>query len=272
MNNYQDKRKPGRHFNYGRGHYIQSLPEAKYAAFINFSGGLDYREAREDVPQNSSPSALDVEVTHRDRLRPVPGTTSVEELTHTPNQLVLHASLEFTSELVMFDPPFIGIRTSDETEWFDVGLPEGDRKFAYVNFGGTLLFSNGRIGLYAKEAGETEVELVEGGPAAHTLASFAGRVFAGAAIIGGNREPLGISWSGASSDHDEWEVFNDQGVQTGAGFELLIDDMIQGNYIVALRTMGLDFMAILLRNSIWIGRTSSLVSQGSVRLMMPRVW
>lgn len=257
MKNYQDKFGNGSYGAYGQGNFIQTLPQPQRVTYGDFSGGLNTKDSREDIQPNSSPNSLDVEVTLRDRLRPVPGTTAVETLTHDATQLVLHASLDYTSELVMFDAPFIGIKTGDTTVWTDVGLPEASRRFAYVNFGGVLLFSNGRVGMYAKEAGKSEVTLVDKAPAAHTFASFAGRVFAGASIIGGNREPLGVSWSGASSDHKEWEPFSEDGILTGAGFELLIDDMAQGNYIVALRTMGLDFLAILLRNSIWIGRRTN---------------
>lgn len=257
MQNYRDKFGNEGYGAYGQGNFIQTLPQPQRVTYGDFSGGLNTKDSREDTQPNSSPNALDVEVTLRDRLRPVPGTTTVETLARTANQLVLHASLDYTSELVMFDAPFIGVKTGNVTTWTDAGLPEADRRFAFVNFGGTLLFSNGRVGMYAKEAGKSEVKLVEKGPAAHTFASFAGRVFAGASIIGGNREPLGISWSGASSDHEEWETFDEDGVLTGAGFELLIDDMAQGNYIVALRTMGLDFLAIVLRNSIWIGRRTN---------------
>jgi hypothetical protein len=257
MKTYQDKFGNEGYGAYGQGNFIQTLPQPQYVTYGDFSGGLNTKDSREDIQPNSSPNSLDVEVTLRDRLRRVPGTTTVETLTRNPAQLVLHASLDYTSELVMFDAPFIGIKTGDTTVWTDVGLPEASRRFAYVNFGGVLLFSNGRVGMYAKEAGESEVTLVDNAPAAHTFASFAGRVFAGASIIGGNREPLGISWSGASSDYNEWEPFSEGGVLTGAGFELLIDDMAQGNYIVALRTMGLDFLAIILRNSIWIGRKTN---------------
>jgi hypothetical protein len=255
MQNYNDKFGAGRYRAYGKGNYLQSVPQNQPVSFNSFAGGLDMRESREDVSQGSSPNCCDVEITQRDRLRPVAGVTAEEELTRTAQQLVLHASLDYTSELVLFDPPFIGVKTGDTTEWFDVGLPTGERKFTYVNFGGTLLLSNGRVGLYAKKAGENDVELVEDAPAAHSLASFAGRVFAGGSVIGGNREPLGISWS-APGSYEEWRLFDDEGVRTGAGFELLIDDMAYNNYFVAQRTMGLDFLAIFLRNSIWIGRKS----------------
>jgi hypothetical protein len=257
MQNYDRKFGNEGYGTYGRGNYLQQLPTPQRIAFSDFSGGLDMRNSREDTPPNASPNSLDVEVTKQDSIRPVPGTTTVEVLTRDAKQVLLQASLDYTSELIMFDAPFIGVKRGDETVWFDAGLAVADRLFASVNFGGTLVFSNGNTGLFMRESGKDEVELIEHGPAAHSLASFAGRIFAGASIIGGNREPLGISWSGSSSDPEEWDAFTEEGAQTGAGSELLIDDMIQGNYIVALRTMGLDFMAIFMRNSIWIGRRTS---------------
>lgn len=257
MQNYDQKFGNEGYGTFGRGHFIKELPVPQRLSFSDFSGGLDMRDAKEDTLQNSSSSSLDVEVTQRDRLRPVPGTTTSEVLTREAKQMLLQASLDYTSELVLFDAPFLGVKRGATTTWFDASLPVDERLFAAVNFGGALLFSNGSSGLYKRESGKDEVELVEHGPAAHTFASFAGRVFSGATIIGGNREPLGISWSGASSDPSEWDAFNEDGSQTGAGSELLIDDMVQGNYIVALRTMGLDFMAVFLRNSIWIGRRTN---------------
>lgn len=254
MSNYERKLGNQGYGVFGKGSFIKELPVTQRLTFSDFSGGLDTRDSREDTEQNSSPNALDVEVTKQDRLRRVPGTTTSETLARVPEQMLLQASLDYTSELVLFDSPYMGVKRGAVTTWFNAGLPEADRLFAAVNFGGSLVFSNGRVGLYIRESGKDSVELIEHGPAAHTFASFAGRIFAGSSIIGGNREPLGISWSGASSDPKEWDVFDENGSQTGAGSELLIDDMVQGNYIVALRTMGLDFMAVMLRHSVWIGR------------------
>lgn len=258
MANYERVFGTGPNSTYGRGNFIREIPAPQRIVYDDFSGGLDFRNSKEDTPPNSSPNSLDIEVTLEDRIRPAPGTIEEESFaSHSPTQVILQASLDYTSELVFFDPPFIGVKRGDTTEWFDVELPVGDRPFGSVNFGGTLLFSNGRDALFSREAGKEEVKRIEGGPAAHTFASFAGRVFAGASIIGGNREPLGVSWSAASSDPEAWDVFAEDASQTGAGSELLIDDMIQGNYIVALRSMGLDFLAVFMRHSIWIGRRTS---------------
>lgn len=243
----------GSYADWGRGRYIQQLPQASEMVVASFSGGVDLREPAQDAPANSASDALDVEVTDRDRLRPAPGTALVEAFVERePTQIILHASLDYRSELVLLDPPYMGVKSFGDTSWTDADLPSG-RPYGYTNFGGTLVFSNGREGLWSREPGGS-IALVAGAPSGHTIASFAGRLFIGAATVGGTREPLGVAWSGASSNVEDWDG-------EGAGYELLIDDLSLSNYVVSLRTMGLDFLAVLLRQSIWIGTRTGLADR-----------
>ena len=274
MNNYNRKFGNQGYGAYGKANYLQaSGTEMQFLTFKDFTGGYSAKDSREDTPPSFTPNSLDTYVTVDDRLTVVPGTTLNESLEgHDVTKVVLHTSLDFTSDLVLFDPPFIGIKHEGDTEWFDVGIPAGNRKYQATNFGGTLLFSNGNTGMYAREVGKHTVELVEGAPAARAYATFAGRVFAGYAIIDGNRQPLGVSWSGADSDYKSWELFDENGATTGAGFELLIDDMAAGDAIVALRPMGLDFMAVILRHSIWVARrTGDLTRPADFQPRVPGV-
>lgn len=256
MSNYNRQFGNQGYGDYGKANYLQaSGTDMQFLTFKDFTGGYSAKDAREDTPPSFTPNSLDTYVTVDDRLTVVPGTTVSDVLVdHQVRKVVLHTSLDFTSDLVLFDPPYIGIKHDGDVEWFDVGIPTGDRRYQATNFGGTLLFSNGNTGMYAREVGKHTVELVKGAPAARAYATFAGRVFAGYAIIDGNRQPLGVSWSGADSDYKTWDLFDNNGATTGAGFELLIDDMAAGDAIVALRPMGLDFMAVILRHSIWVAR------------------
>lgn len=218
--------------------------------YDSFAGGYDARDNREDTQRNSSPYALDTEVDSKDRITRGPGTSLMEVLANPATQLGLHASLSNRAELIMFAPPFFGYRGPGLTNWIDAGLPSG-RPYAWTNFGGTLIFSNGKGGVYARQAGDNSIETLAEAPAARAYASFAARAVAGYAVIEGNYEPLGVRWSAANSDYADW-------TGTGSGFELLINDMSAGDKIMAMRTMGLDFMAIAMRRSLWVGRRTGL--------------
>lgn len=234
---------------FGQGQYVEGLPQLIWQRWKDFSGGYVSSDTQDEIAPNATPNALDIEVDSKDRLVRSAGTTLYEALDgHVVKQIAVQASLDYTAELILFAPPYIGIRTTGPTEWYDVGLPiSANRQYEWTNFGGTLLFGNGLEGMYARENATTEIALVDGAPAAVDYMSFAGRVFALGAIIGGNREPLGVVWSAATSLHDDWDGL-------GNGFELLIDDMSAGDRIVAGRSMGLDAAAILCRHSIWVAR------------------
>lgn len=251
MANFRNK--VGKGFgSYGRGHNLSRLPEAVWIKHADFSGGYDSRDASEDQPRNSTPNSLDMEVDRKNRITPVPGTSQLELFEgRQVKQVALHASLDNSAELVFFDPPFIGVKQSGETRWYDVGLHPSRRPFAWANFGSTLIFSNGVGGVYARQPGSTTVEVLDRAPEAASYTSFAGRVFAASGIIEGNWEPLGVRWSAASSDYRDWRGL-------GSGFELLIDDLTVGDHIVALRPLGLSFLAVCLRKSIWVGRATGL--------------
>lgn len=230
-------------------------PETQWLPFADFSGGYNSSVSREQVPANQSPYMRDMEIDREGRLRRVPGTTVSYDLEEHDevSQMALHAALDNRSELVLFDPPYLGVIADEGPIWSDQGLP-GVERYNWTNFGGTLIFSNGRLRAYARQFGAANVEALEEAPPAGAYASFAGRVFAGDAIIEGNREPIGVRWSAANSDYRDWSSL-------GSGFELLINDMSSGDRIMALRTMGLDFMAVVMRNSIWIGRRTGLTTR-----------
>jgi hypothetical protein len=239
---------------YGQGSYLRNLPPRDAIHFLNFAGGYFSAVNRKEVPDNTSPFALDVEVTNGNRLRRSPGTTLLESFaTRTPNKFIVHGSLDFTSELVFFDPPFLGVKRLAATVWEDKSFVS-DGWWAWTNFGGTLIFSDGDA-VYARQVNDgTTISTVAEAPVAVTYESWAGRVWAGGAIIDANFEQLGLVWSAANSDYTDW-------TGTGSGFELLLDAISQGDRIIRLKSMNLDFMAVLLRNSIWIVRRTANVDR-----------
>jgi hypothetical protein len=230
----------------------ENMPQKAVVHYADFSKGYDSSDATTDVPENVSPFMQDIEVTVHDSLVRCPGVTHDEEFGRESMlpQMILHASLDNRSELLFLDPPYIGVKTTGETVWYDVGLVKGNQ-YTYTNFGGSLIFGNGIQTAYVRQPDATTVEELPSAPVARTYATFAGRVWAGGATIDGRYEPLGLVWSSAFSNYEDW-------TGVGSGFELLISNVMSGDRVVALRPMGLDFMAIVCRRSIWIGRRTGL--------------
>lgn len=228
----------------------QALPPIKYSSF----GGGFFRGAKDiAVPKNAAADALDIEITRDDKLRRAPGTTRVESYgSRVPRQLILHPSLDFTSELLTITTTSdLGIKREGATAWYGTSLPITGPKFFYATYGDTLLLSNGRHKIFSREPRATVLTELPDLPLGRTMAVIAGRLFIGGAAISGNFEPMGQFWSGANGP-DDIDPLN------GAGGELLIADTGYGDAIVANRIIGLDMMAILCRRSIWIGRVTGL--------------
>lgn len=212
--------------------------------FHDFAGGYDARQQAEDIAENASPYAINVDVDRQDRLFRVPGTSLLEaNVGHAPTQLIIHAGLDLRSELILIDAPNIGIKREAATTWSAIGLDVG--LYYYTSYGPTLLFSNGKGKVKKHEAGANTVEdtLVTQGA---DMCVFAARLFVGGAVVGGQTQPMGMDWSGPAN-------YDDHRSGLGAGQELLLDDQGVGDRIVALRAMNLDLMAILCRYGIWVG-------------------
>jgi hypothetical protein len=226
------------------------LPPLKYS---DFAGGF-FRGAKDiAVPKNAAADALDIEITRDDKLRRAPGTTRVESYgSRVPRQLILHPSLDFTSELLTISTTSdLGVKREGATAWYGTNLPIVGPKFFYAMYGDTLLLSNGRHKIFSREPRATVLTELSDLPLGRTMAVIAGRLFIGGAALSGNFEPMGQFWSGADG-------FDDVDPLNGAGGELLIADTGYGDAIIANRIIGLDMMAILCRRSIWIGRITGL--------------
>jgi len=234
--------------NLGRGQEIQSLPERKVLTFRDFRRGYTPSEQRQMVDPAASPVTHDMEIREDNRIWRAPGTAFIESFAERqPYRLGLHPSLTGMVQLALWNPPEIGFRGSAEGPsiiWTNIGA--ADRSFASTTFGGTFIFSDG-LRVWYRESHNAPIYLLEDAPPALSYVSFAGRVFAGHTMIDGRWEPLGIRWSAANSDYRDWDGF-------GSGFELLINDISSGDRIQALVPMSLDFLAVMMRHSIWVGR------------------
>lgn len=238
----------------------EAVPTAMPLTYSDFSGGFDLRDVRQDVPANTTPEAMDVDVSPEERIRRIHGIEAEEtwSLASRPGldiiQMIPHASLDYSTELLLFAPPLLGIKKEAETQWIEADLPSGEF-YGHVNFGGTLLFSNRKEEkVFVRQPGESTIAVVKKAIPGLTYASFAARVFVGNAVIEGNTERMGIAWSATNSNYEDWEG-------AGSGFELLIDDLSVGDKILKLMPMGLDFMAIICRHSIWVASRTGLVDR-----------
>lgn len=233
--------------NYGEGVSVNpaSIPRWTPLRYNDFAGGYDVRDEGDQLPQNVNYGGVDTEVSRKDRIIRAPGNTAFETLTgRTPEQIAIHAGLDFRSELLLFDAPFFGIKRDAATTWVDLGLPAG--VYFWATYGNFFVFSQGTK-VYRHEFGTDTATLDSIVPTGKSFASWAGRFWSLGALIDGNLEPLGIDWSGVNN-------FDDRSDLTGWGFEFLINDTGIGDRGVALRPMGFDYMAILNRRSIWIAR------------------
>ena len=252
MNNYERKFMGGNYGRFGHGMQVPAPAHVEWASWSDFSGGLELRDNRHEIPENSSPNVLDIEISSRDELHRAPGVLSVEEFgVRNPSQVLLQASLDYTAEMVFLDPPFLGYRREGLTTWIDAGLQVTDEPYGYVNFGGTLIFSDGVGKAYQRQPESGTIEELLEAPPARSYANFAARAFAGNVFIDGKREPLGVMWSGTSSDPDDW-------FGAGGGFEILVGNQAHADKIVSMRPLGFDLLAIICRRSVWIASRTGI--------------
>lgn len=247
-------RKLGQHRGgFGQGQSVNpaDVPQFVPVRFSNFQAGYNVADSMEDISANASSNMLDMEVNKRDSLLKAPGTALFELFVgKTPTQIALHVGLQFKSELVLFDPPYVGFKHDTATVWVSTSIYPGEVKpYAWTTFGDFFVFGNGNGYVRSHEFGtDTVVDqpLIPNGSA---FASIAARLFVGGAVIAGVREPMAMAWSGVGG-YDKFDYVTD----LGSGFELLVNDQASGDAIVAVRAMGLDVAAIICRRSVWIGR------------------
>jgi len=219
------------------------LPQDQRFRVDSFGGGLDLRDAPEDLQPGSSPDMDDVLVTRGDRLARVAGVIQAEDLGRVPEQVLLHPGYHFSSALVFLAPPWVGVKSNVSTVWTNVGLPAG--QYGYTDFAGILLLSCGVTGTYLKEPDKPDVSLIPGAPPALGLAAFAGRVVLGGTLVAGNMDLMSIGWSDATSDPKGWDPVQ------GAGSESMIGSMRRADRFQGFAMLGFELLAIVNRRSLW---------------------
>lgn len=233
----------------------QDVPQQQDMLYGAFTG-IDESAAPSLIPFSSGiRGTIDTEVLPDGALVRAPGIAEVEDaLGHSFKYAFTQTSPDGAVELLIIDPPFIGVRTAGATVWTNVGLP-ATSQYGWVaaNHGGVLVFSDAQTALWRRDFGAAAISVIPGAPPCRTIASIAGRVFIGAPFVAGNFQNLTMEWSDSTSDPSGWDP------TLGAGAEDLIEDLAWADRIVALRPLGRNILTILLRNSIWMGsRTGDL--------------
>jgi hypothetical protein len=229
---------------------MQMLPEPKAFPYPRFRYGIDLSEAQEDIEQrpSASPYQIDTELSRSDYLIRCPGIAQVsDETPRVLTHIFEHSSLDYTTELVVVDPPWLGYKGAAAFNWVNLGLAAtGLFGWNAINYLGYLIFSNGVDTTYSRNSGAAVVTNISASVIARTMAVAFGRKFGGFYTSGGAAQALGIKWDDTTATPGGW-------TGTGSGSELLLSNTGRADYIVALRPLGFDFLAVLMRKSIWVG-------------------
>jgi hypothetical protein len=226
-----------------------TLPKYASVSYRSWRQGMMAFLSPENTPEDAGRDVLDIMIDKDDSLIRPPGLTEVDDVTpRLLRWLFQHASLDYSTELVAIDAPYMGYKGSGAFVFVNAGIAApGLSGWNAVNILGVLIFSDGSTVTYAREFNAAVVIDISADIIARTFANIFGRTFAGAfndPVDG--FQGLGVKWTGTSGLYTDWSG-------TGSGEELLISNSLDADKIVALRPIGFDALGILCRNSIWIG-------------------
>jgi hypothetical protein len=238
-----------------RAHFGKDLPfeadalpvEPISAIFNPPTGGLDLSDAPEDIKPTGATLLLDMEVSRADRLIRAPGILQTHNEPQSLQYIFQQASLDYQVELVVIAPPWLGYKGAGAFSWVNLGLANtGLYGWAGMTYLGILLVSNGVDASYSRAAGAAVVTNESANVIARTFAQQFGRKFAGHFTSAGQTYSLGIKWDDTSGTIGGWGG-------AGSGSELLLAPDQDADFIVAVRALGYDVLAIVNRNSLFAG-------------------
>lgn len=225
------------------------LPQPIPVVYASWAGGIDASRAPEELTPDTASYAIDIEVSRASELIRSPGLLLVQDM--TPRSLAYiftQTSLDGMTELVAIDPPYLLYKGTGAMVVANAGIgATGPKGWVSLTVAGQMIFSNGVDLTYLRNPGSNIVTDITVQIVARTFASIFGRIFAGAVTPSGEAfQGLGISWNAASGLITDW-------TGAGSGSELLIADQSESDKLVALRSVGYDLLAILMRHSVWAG-------------------
>lgn len=216
--------------------------------YPTFKMGLDMSDAPENLDLDRAVYALDMEVSRNNRLIRAPGVLQLsDEVGHSLRWLFEQGSLDYVVELLAVDPPYFGYYDAGGWNWVNAGIADtGSFGWNVLNYLGDILFSNGVDATYTRSQGSAVATDISADIIARTFVEQFGRIFAGAVVDTGDLEVLRVKWNDTSGAIDGW-------AGTGAGSEFLLPPAGAADQIMAMRPLGFDLIAVLLRNSLWAG-------------------
>jgi hypothetical protein len=235
----------------GHGVQVRGLTKPFPIRVRSFQLGVVRNNDPEETPEGSATELIDFDIGPRDTLKRGYGTAGpVVTYVGVPVQIAAASALAGHTNIFVFSPPDIITHCIDPLLTSSTAL----EPYAWTSFGDVFIYSNrvGQVKVYTFGASAFVLGVHANDPLippARTYASAVGRVFIGGFDIGGVFNAMAVGWSGPAS----YNAFN-FGVDLGSGFELLVNDQTYGDEILAIRSLGLDAIAIVCRRSVWVGR------------------
>jgi hypothetical protein len=227
----------------------KDMQQEKNIFYRTWQQGIIANETPEMLPEDAAQLMIDTEVDKTDALIRAPGLTQTEDVTpRSARYIFQHANVDFTTELVIVDPPYVGHRHLGVWTFANLGIAATSNiGWNAANIGGTLIFSNGRTATYTRQPETNVVTDISANIIAECFATAFGRTFAGAftdPITG--LQSLGIAWNAANGSVADWAGL-------GSGAEFLLANELRADRIVTMVPLGLDTLGILNRKSLWAG-------------------
>lgn len=227
----------------------EDVPAEKDIFYQQWQKGLDVSESPENTPEDASIDQIDTEVDDTDALIRAPGVTLDRDINpRDATWLFQQAAVDFSTELIVVDPPYLGYKSTGDFTFDNQGIPATSQfGWAAADVAGVLIASNGLDYTFTRAAGAAVITDISADIVARCFATFVGRVFAGAIVdpITGI-QALAVAWNAASGAVDDWAGL-------GSGDEFLISNNEQADYVVAMVPIGLQTLGILCRKSLWAG-------------------
>lgn len=230
--------------NFGAGQQVKALPQHQLTRMDDFRLGLNMADDPEGIPKQSMAVAIDLEINSQGRMLRAPGTTLLGTYgtTYEPKQILSATTTLNTQKAILFDRVGnVGHKHGNtETVWQSLGLGPlyWGYRFTGVSFGDQFIFSNGLLVWSFDFSGNLFSEPTI--PPFKSAAVIEGRLY----IAYGTT----IRWSGVSGNF----IYKDFSSITSGGEDLISNESTQTD-IIALRAMHNDYLAVLSRNSIWVG-------------------
>lgn len=220
----------------------------------SWAKGIIKSSSAENITKDASKDMVDVETDTTDALVRAPGVALSADITpHDPTWMFEQADVDYATELIIIDPPYIGHRSTGAFVWNNVGIgATTEFGWAAICYLGTLLFSDGESKSYTRAPDSTTVTDVSANVVAQCFATAFGRVFAGAFVdpITG-LQALAVEWNATSGSLTDFSGL-------GSGAEFLISNNQLADRVVAMVPIGLDTLAILNRKSLWVGYRTNI--------------